>query len=133
MKKVLFCVTGEVTIFNDTICCPPWSRTTIHAVKERCPAFRRGGIMSGRQDSNLQPQAPKACILPIEILPEVFVETVGLEPTSSDFQSVALTIFATFPFVGLLGFEPRTPVLKGRCSTELSHKPNCGIDRIRTY
>lgn len=27
----------------------------------------------------------------------MFAETVGLEPTSSDFQSAALTIFATFP------------------------------------
>lgn len=82
--------------------------------------------LSGRQDSNLQPNAPKAFHLPIEILPDIllttckdsnlnppdsysgalpiwasdrfFVETVGLEPTSTVLQTAALTISATFPF-----------------------------------
>ena len=36
----------------------------------------------------------------------MFVETVGFEPTSPDFQSGALTIFAIFPFVGKAGFDP---------------------------
>ena len=36
------------------------------------------------------------------------METVGPEPTSTDLQSVALTIFAIFPFVGKAGLEPTT-------------------------
>ena len=64
---------------------------------------------SGRQDSNLRPQAPKARALPTELLPVFyFVETAGFEPASSDFQSAALTIFATFPFVEITGLEPVT-------------------------
>ncbi len=66
-------------------------------------------FLSGRQDSNLQPQAPKACILTIEILPEVFVEMVGFEPTSSDFQSAALTIFTTFPLSAYLDLNQGLP------------------------
>lgn len=93
MKKVFVLRDRRSNYFQrHHFCCPPWSRTTIHAIKERCPAFRRGGTMSGRQDSNLQPQAPKACILPIEILPEVFVETV-----------VPITIRRTY----IIGFSVR--------------------------
>ena len=55
--------------------------------------------LSGRQDSNLRPQAPKARVLPTERLPVIFVETTGFEPVCPDFQSGALTIFATFPLL----------------------------------
>lgn len=101
-------MTGEVTIFNGTIFIKAINQHSICILKVRSNYAVRH-FLSGRQDSNLQPQAPKACILPIEILPEVFVETVGLEPTSSDFQSAALTVFATFPLSAYLDSNQGLP------------------------
>ena len=47
-------------------------------------------------------ELPKPAICQLKYFPYVIlsVETAGLEPTSIDLQSIALTIFAIFPFVG---------------------------------
>ena len=47
------------------------------------------------------------------LYPESLVEQIGLEPISPDFQSVALTIFATVPFFARqLGLEPKPYLLE---------------------
>ena len=81
-------------------CYPRRIRTSIKWTKTTCPAIRReGNLWLVIQDLNLWPLRYQRSALTNWANHQSIVGRGGLEPPWLDFQSSALTIFATVPFL----------------------------------
>ena len=98
---------------------------------EKPVAFATGFGVAGRQGFEPQLTEPESVVLPLDDRPLRMVPKVGLEPTRGC-PHYALNV-ARLPFrhfgllgcllVGVRGLEPRTSILSGSRSNQLSYTP----------